>query len=142
MLSLFSATFVSFILLKSCWYHQTITLDEQLNLFFFHSTVQQILKDLHTSVWAFMSVTALICSLEGLINICVLCVSMLLSRVASFQNELSISSLCPSHDFPQCLSSSVAGKAIITSSRCCSKYLQVFLCSFIKTSPLSVYCKR
>lgn len=51
------------------WHHKTIILDEQLNLFFLYSTVQQILKDLHTSVWALLSATSLICLLCGLINI-------------------------------------------------------------------------
>lgn len=72
MLSLFSANLVSFMTVANLWNHKTIILDEQLNLFFLHSTVQQILKDLHTSVWVFMSATALICSLNGLMDICVL----------------------------------------------------------------------
>lgn len=73
--SLFSANFVSFMTVAKLWYHKTIILDEQLNLFFLHSTVQQILKDLHTSVWAFLSATALICSLSGLNKIGPMCLN-------------------------------------------------------------------
>lgn len=80
--------------------------------------------------------------LNGLMNICVPCIWMLLSWMGSFENELGISSLCPCHHFPQCLCSSGADTAITMSSCGCSKYLQVFLCSFIKTFPISVYCKK
>lgn len=80
--------------------------------------------------------------LNGLMNKCVLCIWMLLSWMGSFENELGISSWCPCHHFPQCLCSSGADTTIIMSSCGCSIYLQVFLCSFIKTFPISVYCKR
>lgn len=80
--------------------------------------------------------------LNALMNICVPCIWMFFSWMRSFENELGTSSLCPCHNFPQCLPSSGADTAIITSSWGCSKYLQIFLCSSIKIFPISVHCKK